>query len=81
MPSGQFSIQHNLGQAMILHPGDMPCPAKLHLQQSGIGTGNLCLLKDFKVDDSCSNGCVEDCVEAALVEVFKEMQMVIVGDP
>ena len=29
MASGEFAVQGYLGQAMLLHSGDMPCPAKL----------------------------------------------------
>ncbi|KAJ7411945.1 hypothetical protein BTVI_48114 [Pitangus sulphuratus] len=34
--SGKFAIEHNLREAVVLNPGDVPCPTQLCSQQHGL---------------------------------------------
>jgi len=51
---GEFAIQGYLRQTMVLHSGDVPCPALLCLQQHGLDTGNHRLFKKFDIGDIAS---------------------------
>ena len=81
MASGQLSVEYNFGQAMVFHPGDMPCPMQLSLQQQGLYARNLGSFEDFYVSDEVTPVNVEDCAEALLLEAFKESQVVTLEDP
>ena len=66
---------------MILHPGHVTCPAKLYLHERGLDAGDSRLFEDFSVGNEVTPVDVEDGVEAALIEAFKETEVTAVGDP
>ncbi|KAJ7415459.1 hypothetical protein BTVI_38059 [Pitangus sulphuratus] len=47
--SGKFPIEHNLREAVVLHPGDVPYPMQLCSQQHGLNTHDCCLFKNRRI--------------------------------
>ena len=71
MVSENFTIQCNLGQAMITYPEDSSCQAQQRIQQHNLVAGNLYLFKDFNTSDKITLVDDEDDAEAVLVEALK----------
>ena len=57
----------------------MICPAQLHLEQHHFGTSDLDRIENFKFcDESALINAVDDAY-TALIESFKEVDVVLVG--
>ena len=72
MASGEFAVHCNVGQTLIFHSGDVPCPLELWLQQHSLDTGDLCQLQDFYIGDEVASVNFKDDAETALMETLKE---------
>ena len=66
---------------MVLHSGNVTTPSKLELQQHDFDVGDFSLLEDLGICDEVTPVDVDNEVEAALVEVFQETDVTVVGDP
>lgn len=77
----KFSIQHDLGQVMILHPGDVPSVSKLCHEEYRLDAGDFDCFEDFNVADQVSPVDLESGRKAALMEMPKEAQMVAIKGP
>ena len=66
---------------MVLHPGDMFCPAKLCFEEHRLDAGNHSHFKDLNVVDEITPMDVYDSTQAALMVTHDEVQMATIGDP
>ena len=66
---------------MVLHSGDMTCPAQLRSQQHCLNAGDPCLLKHLSIRGEVAPVDVKDGAETSLVEALQNSYMVSVCDP
>ena len=69
------------GQAYVFNPCDVASPAQLHLKQDGLYAGQAGSLEDFFVWHLVLPFDAKDRVQAALVKLLKQPDLLLVENP
>ena len=74
----EFSVEELLGDAIVMHTGDMTCRSQLGLARDGGDAGEVCLLQNLCIGDFVLPA---DAKEASEMEVVEDLFMLSVHSP
>lgn len=77
----EFSVEELLGDAIVMHTGDMTCPSQLGLARDGGDAGEVCPLQNLCIGDFVPPADVKEVTEASEMEVVEDLFMPSVHSP
>ena len=77
----EFSVEELLGDAIVMHTGDMSCPSRLDLARDGGDAGEVCPLQNLCIGDFVLPADMKEVTEASEMEVVEDLFMPSVHSP